>query len=42
MIAPFYDELSISDDFGESSVFLKVDVDEVPEVAEKYQVERWH
>ena len=38
MIAPYYDELSQSAEFGENTLFLKVDVDEVPEIAEKFHV----
>ena len=37
-VAPFYDAMSVSKEFSERVVFLKVDVDESPDVAEKYAV----
>lgn len=39
MIAPLYDEISTSNEYGQSTIFLKVDIDEVPEIAEKYQIQ---
>jgi thioredoxin 1 len=38
MIAPIYDELSTKEWYEDSAVFVKVDVDEVPAVSEKYKV----
>eukprot|EP01041_Mallomonas_annulata_P006384 gene6384-12912_t len=37
MIAPVYEEMSGEEDFA-NVVFLKVDVDEIPAITEKYQV----
>jgi len=37
MIAPAYDELAESGDYP-GAIFLKIDVDELPEISEKYQV----
>jgi len=40
-VAPLYMELSESDEFEESVLFLKVDVDANPEIAMEYQVTGW-
>lgn len=37
MIAPVYDDMSTESEFS-NVVFLKVDVDEMPEIAQRYQV----
>ena len=37
MIAPIYQEMSVSDQFSESK-FLQVDVDQNPEIAKEYEV----
>eukprot|EP00566_Odontella_aurita_P036880 CAMPEP_0113568586 /NCGR_PEP_ID=MMETSP0015_2-20120614/23929_1 /TAXON_ID=2838 /ORGANISM="Odontella" /LENGTH=75 /DNA_ID=CAMNT_0000471139 /DNA_START=333 /DNA_END=560 /DNA_ORIENTATION=+ /assembly_acc=CAM_ASM_000160 len=42
MIAPIYEDLSDSGEFKERGVkFLKVNVDESPEVAAKFDVDGW-
>lgn len=38
LIAPKVQEFSVSDDFKDSVVFLKVDVDDIEELATKYNV----
>ena len=38
MIAPAYEELAASSDFGSKTIFLKVDVDQSPELAKKFEV----
>ena len=38
MIAPVYEEMASSEEFGSNVIFLKVDVDEAPELAEKFGV----
>lgn len=38
LVAPLYDEFSEAEEFAEKVVFLKVDVDELAAIAEKYQV----
>lgn len=41
MIAPIYEELSESEEFLEKVVFLKINVDDSPEIAQKFNVEGW-
>lgn len=40
-VAPLYEELSVSEEFTDKVVFLKIDVDENPEAVSKYQVTGW-
>jgi thioredoxin 1 len=41
MIAPLFEELSESEEFENAVVFLKVNVNENPQVAAKYEVDGW-
>jgi thioredoxin 1 len=41
IIAPLYEELSESEEFENLVVFLKINVDDNPLVAQKYNVDGW-
>lgn len=40
-VAPLYEELSESDEFQDHVIFLKINVEEQPEITTKYGVTGW-
>ena len=41
MIAPYYEELSESEEFMDQVIFLKVNVNDNPQIAQKFDVDGW-
>jgi len=41
MIKPYYDELSLLDEFQNNVIFCKVNISDYPDVATHYNVDTW-